>query len=180
MIGIVWTLVSGKVIAAFRWATQSAAHIFAVGMVFALAWGAIERHGKHKAQRVLASTIVAWKAAEREATAAQQALNAAFSERSSTLAKESSHEHEKALSGARSAVAAYARLHPAPRCASSETKPAAVSDSPGLDAGPGDAPAMASITVADLDTLAAGTVRAESCRAWGAAMIDAGLAEAGD
>lgn len=180
MIGIVWTLVSSKVIGAFKWATQSAAHIFAVGMVFALAWGAIERHGKHKAQKVLASTVVAWKAAEREATAAQQALNAAFSERSSTLAKESSHEHEKALSGARSAVAAYARLHPAPQCATGEATAAAVPDNSGVDAGSGNAPAMASITVADLDTLAAGTVRAESCRAWGAAMIDAGIAEAGN
>lgn len=96
MIGIVWTLVSGKIIAAFKWATQSAAHIFAVGMVFALAWGAIERHGKHKAQRVLASTVTAWKAAEREATAAQIAANSAQQARWAQQAKETDNDYQKA------------------------------------------------------------------------------------
>jgi hypothetical protein len=47
-----------------------------------------------------------------------------------------------------------------------------------LDAGPGPDPGMVAVTIEDVNTLAAGTVRAESCRAWAAALISAGLAEA--
>ena len=96
MIGIVWTLVSSKAIGAFKWATQSAAHIFAVGMVFALAWGAIERHGKHKAEKVLASTVTAWKAAEREAMAAQIAANTAQEARWAQHARDVDDGYQKA------------------------------------------------------------------------------------
>jgi hypothetical protein len=96
VIGIVWTLVSGKVIAAFKWATQSLTHILIVALVASLAWGAIERHGKHKAQRVLASTVTAWKAAEREATAAQIAANSAQQARWAQQARNVDDGYQKA------------------------------------------------------------------------------------
>jgi hypothetical protein len=163
--------------AAFAWATQSAALIFAIGMVFALAWGALERHGKHKAQKVLASTEQAYRNAQADAKLAQDALNARQVATNEAVNKGSTDANSKGLDAARTAVAAYARLHPAPRCEASQTKPAAVPANPGVDAGAGEGPGMVAVAVADLDTLAAGTVRAESCRAWAAALISAGLAE---
>jgi hypothetical protein len=178
MIGIALQFLSGGFSKALSWITASARNILIVALVASLAWGWLGHRNAAKYKRVLASTEQAYRNAQADAAKAQQALNAAFSARSSTLAKESSHEHEKALSGARTAVADYARLHPAHRCAASQAKPAAVPVDPGLDAGPGPDPGMVAVAVADLDALAAGTVRAESCRAWGAALISAGLAEA--
>ena len=180
MIGLAIRLALGGkalITRALSWATANATRMLAVALALALAWVAIERHGKHKAQKVLASTVNAWKAAEREATKLQAEKDARQVTTNEAVNKGSTDANDKGLDAARSAVAAYARLHPASRCASGQTKPVAVSADPGVDAGAGEAPGMASITVADLDTLAAGTVRAESCRAWGQSMIDAGLAE---
>ena len=165
---------------ALSWATANATRMLAIGLALALAWAAIERHGKHKAQKVLASTEQAYRNAQADAAKAQAERDARQVATNEAVNKGSTDDHAKGLSAARDAVVAYARLHQAPRCASGQTKPVTVSADPGMDAGAGEAPGMASVTVADLDTLAAGTVRAESCRAWGAAMIDAGLAEAGD
>ena len=165
---------------AFTWATANATRMLAIGLALALAWGAIERHGKHKAQKVLASTEQAYRNAQADAAKAQAERDARQVATNEAVNKGSTDDNAKGLDAARSAVAAYARLHPAPRCAPGQAKPTAMHSDPGVDAGASGPPDMVAVTVADLDTLAAGTVRAESCRAWGAAMIDAGLAEAGD
>lgn len=165
---------------ALTWATANATRMLAIALALALAWGAIERHGKHKAQKVLASTEQAYRNAQKDAELAQAALNARHVATNEAINKGSTDDNAKGLSAARTAVAAYASLHPPPRCPTGEAKPAAVPDNPGLDAGAGQASDLATVTVADLDTLATGTVRAESCRAWGQSLIDAGLAEAGD
>jgi hypothetical protein len=178
MIGIALQFLTGGFTKALAWITASARNILIVALVASLAWGWVGWHGKAKSDRVLASTVTAWKAAEREATAAQIALNARQVATNEAVNKGSTDANTKGLDAARSAVAAYARLHPAPRCAASGTAPAAVPVDPGLDAGPGPDPGMVAVTIEDVNTLAAGTVRAESCRAWAAAMISAGLAEA--
>ena len=180
MIGIVWTLISGKIMRAFTWATANAARMLAILLALAVLWAVVERNGRHKAERVLASTVTAYRNAQKDAELAQAALNARLVATNEAVNKGSTDDNAKGLSAARDAVAAYARLHPAPRCAPSQAKPTAMHSDPGVDAGTSGPPDMVTVAVADLDTLAAGTVRAESCRAWGAAMIDAGLAEAGD
>lgn len=96
MIGIVWTLVSGKIIAAFKWATQSLTHILIVALVAVAVWGWLGWHGKAKSDRVLASTVTAWKAAERESTAAQIAANSAQEARWAQQARNVDHDYQKA------------------------------------------------------------------------------------
>ncbi len=179
MFGLAFNLLGIKsaIMRAFAWATQSAAHIFAVGMVFALAWGFVEHRNGAKLKRVIASTEQAYRNAQKDAEIAQAALNARQVATNTDVNKGSTDANAKGLDAARTAVADYARMHPAPRCAASQAKPATVPANPGMDAGSGDAPGMVAITLEDVNTLAAGTVRAESCRAWAAALISAGLAE---
>lgn len=167
---------------AFAWATQSAAHIFAIGMVFALVWGWLGHHKADKLAKVLASTEQAYRNAQADAKREQERLNLAISARYRAEAEKSSATHRIALDGAHRAVSDYANRM---RCKADQgggSGPGApaVPDSPGMAAGAGEASNLVAIALADLDTLAAGTVRAESCRAWGQSMIDAGLAEAGD
>lgn len=180
MIGIAWTLISGKIMRAFTWATANMARMLAILLALAVLWAVVERHGKHKAQKVLASTEQAYRNAQADAAKAQAERDARQVATNEAVNKGSTDDNAQRVYIARSAVAAYARLHPVNRCSPGETKPATVPSDPGVDAVPGDAPGMVAVTVADLNTLAAGTVRAESCRAWGQSMISAGLAEAGD
>ena len=168
---------------ALRWALTPLWHMLAVALAAALAWGWIEHHSVAKWKRALHSTEVSYASAQAEAKAAQDKLNLAISARYSTIAKESYHEHQIALAGAHSAVSAYAATHRVPAChggAPGGTKPAAVPDSSGLAAGTSGETGMVAVTSADLDQLAGNTVRAESCRAWGQSLIDAGLAISGD
>ena len=96
MIGIAWTLVSSKVIGAFKWATQSLTHILIVALVAVSIWGWLGWHGKAKSDRVLASTVTAWKAAEREAMAAQIAANSAQEARWAQQARNVDDGYQKA------------------------------------------------------------------------------------
>lgn len=163
--------------AAFKWATANTRNMLIVALVAVSIWGWAGHHSAAKWKRVLASTEQAYRSAQADAKLAQDALNARQVATNEAVNKGSTNDNAKGLDAARTAVAAYARLHPAPRCEASQAKPAAVPANPGVDAGAGESPGMVAVAVADLDTLAAGTVRAESCRAWAAAMISAGLAE---
>jgi hypothetical protein len=180
MIGIAWTLISGKIVRAFTWATANAGRMLAILLALAVLWAVVERNGRHKAQKVLASTEQAYRNAQADAAKALAERDARQVATNEAVNKGSTDDNAQRVYIARSAVAAYARLHPVNRCAPRETQPAAVPDNSGMDAGPGGSSGMVAVTIEDANTLAAGTVRAESCRAWGAAMIDAGLAEAGD
>ena len=166
--------------AGFAWATANVARMLAIGLALALAWGYVEHRSAAKWKRVLASTETAYRTAQMDAKRAQDALNARHIATNEAVNKGSTDDHAKGLDAARTAVADYTRMHPAPRCAPGQTKPATVSGDPGMAAGTSPETGMASIAVADLDTLAAGTVRAESCRAWGQSLIDAGLAVSGN
>ena len=180
MLGIALQFITGGFSRALSWATANATRMMAIALVAALAWGWLGWHGKAEwkdAAQVQKAAIIA---AQAEAAAWQAARDARQVATNDAVNKGSTDDNAKGLSAARDAVAAYARLHQAPRYAPGQAKPTAMHSDPGVDALGSEGPAMASIAVADLDTLAAGTVRAESCRAWGAAMIDAGLAEAGD
>ena len=66
-------LLRGKALigGALSWATANATRMLAIGLALALAWAAIERHGKHKAQKVLASTEQAYRNAQADAAKAQ-------------------------------------------------------------------------------------------------------------
>jgi hypothetical protein len=163
---------------ALAWITASARNILIVALVASLVWGWLGHHNAAKYKRVLASTEQAYRNAQADAKAAQEARDARQVATNTAVNKGSTDANTKGLDAARSAVAAYARLHPAPRCAASGTAPATVPVDTGLDAGPGPDPGMVAVTIEDVNTLAAGTVRAESCRAWAAALISAGLAEA--
>jgi phosphopantetheinyl transferase (holo-ACP synthase) len=177
MIAIAWAFVSGKLTAALGWITANATRMLAILLAVAVLWGWIERNSRIKAERVLASTEQAYRNAQKDAKLAQEALNARHVATNEAVNKGSTDDHAKGLSAARIAVADYARLHPVAKCAASGASAAAVHPDPGVDAGAGETAGMVSLTIADLDTLAAGTVRAESCRAWGQSMISAGLAE---
>lgn len=168
---------------ALRWALTPIWHMLAVALAAALAWGWIEHHSAAKWKRALHSTEQAYASAQAEAKAAQDKLNLAISARYSTIAKESDHEHQIALAGAHSAVSAYAATHRVPACpggAPSGTQPAAVPDSSGVAAGPGEASGLVAITGKQLDDFGENTMRAESCRALGQRWVDAGLAVVGE
>lgn len=137
-------------------------------------------HGWEKSEKVLASTEQAYRNAQADAKREQEALNARLVATNEAVNKGSTNDNAQRVFIARSAVAAYARLHPVAGCSSDQAVSAAVSDRAEMASGTSGETGMVAIPVADLDTLAAGTVRAESCRAWGQSMIDAGLATAGD
>lgn len=166
--------------AAFVWATANATRMLALALVCSLAWGWWGWHGKAKVEKVLASTETAYRTAQADAKLAQDALNARHVATNEAVNKGSTDDHAKGLDAARAAVADYARLHPAPRCASSQAQPSAVSGDTGVAVSASPETGMVAVTVADLDTLTAGTVRGDSCRAWGQSLIDAGLAVQGD
>ena len=169
--------------AGLAWITASARNILLVALAAALVWGYFGHRKAGKLEKVLAATETGYRDAQAEAKLAQDALNSAILARYRAEAEKSSAIHHNALEGARSAVARYAganRLRPEADCRpASDTNPAAVPGDSGVDARPGAGPDMVAIAVADLDQLAEGTVRAESCRAWGQSLIDAGLAIAG-
>jgi len=165
---------------AFTWATANVARMLAIALACSLVWGWWGWHGKAKVAKVLDSTVTGYRNAQAEATRAQAELNARHVATNEAVNKGSTDDHAKGLDAARAAVADYARLHPAPRCASSQAQPAAVPGDTGVAAGASGETGMVAVTVADLDTLTAGTVRGDSCRAWGQSLIDAGLAVRGD
>jgi hypothetical protein len=161
--------------------TRSATHLLLAACAGLAIWGWFGHHSAAKWKRVLRSTEVAYVAAQKDAKAAQIAANLAATARYSALERKSADDYRPAMESAHSAVIAYVGRMPAcPRSASGGTNPAAMPDNPGVDAGPGESSGMAAITVADLDALAGNTVRAESCRAWGQSLIDAGMAITGD
>ena len=180
MIGIALQFITGGFSRALSWATANATRMLAIALALALAWGAIERHGKHKAQKVLASTEQAYRNAQADAAKARAERDARLVATNEAINKGSTNDNAKGLSAARSAVADYARMHQCPKGGPGHTDSAAVSDRAEMASGTSGETDLAAITVADLDALAAGTVRAESCRAWGQSLIDAGLAEVGD
>ena len=164
---------------ALRWALTPIWHLLLVACVLLAGHDWLGWHGKAKAEKVLASTVIGYHNAQAEAKRQQDALNLAISARYSDLAKESDHDHQKALGDAHSAVVRYVSMHTCPASQASGTSAAAVSGDSGVAVGPGISSDMVAITVADLDQFAGNTVRAESCRAWGQSLIDAGLAVAG-
>ena len=181
MISMALSFAMGGFRKALGWATSSVTHILAVALLAAVAWGWYGWHGKAKAEKVLASTVTGYRNAQAEATAAQNKLDLAISAATSAIAKESADDYPKARDDAHMAVIAYVGRMPAcPARQTSEANAPAVPDNSGASVDAGASPALAAITVADLDTLAGNTVRAESCRALGQAWIDAGVAVAGD
>ena len=186
MLGLAIRLaLGGKAIIAraWGWLTASTTHLLIAACAALAIWGYIGHHNAAKWHRVSESMKQAYAAAQADAVKAQAAADLATSARYSALAKESEHEHQIALEGAHSAVSAYAASHRVPSCPASQasgTKPAAVPGDSSLATGTGPETGMVAVSSADLDQLAAGTVRAESCRAWGQSLIDAGLGIAGD
>lgn len=177
MIGLALQFLSGGFTRALSWATANTRNMLIVALVAVAAWGWLGHHNAAKWKRVLASTEQAYRNAQADAAKAKAARDKRQVATNTAVNKGSTDANAKGLDAARTAVAAYARMHPAPRCAASQASPAAVPANPGMDAENGGGSDMVTVTVADLDTLAAGTVRAESCRAWAAALISAGLAE---
>jgi hypothetical protein len=137
-------------------------------------------HGWEKTEKVLASTETAYRNAQADAELAQAALNARKVATNEAINKGSTDANAKGLVAASAAVAAYARLHTCPARETSRAASTPVPADPKVDVGTGEAPGMVATSVTHLDWLAAGTVRAESCRALGQAWIDAGLGEVGD
>lgn len=168
---------------AFAWATASTARLLALALAAALVWGWLGHHKSGKLAKVLASTEQGYRNAQADAKLAQDAMNAAITDRSAAIAKESTYAHVPSLASARSAVADYARRNPARMRCETNQGGTSGSDAPALPAtsgvatNPGGQADMVAIAVADLDKLASATVRAESCRALGQAWIDGGLAE---
>jgi hypothetical protein len=137
-------------------------------------------HGWEKSEKVLASTETAYRNAQADAELAQAALNARQIATNEAINKGSTDANTKGLATARTAVADYARLHTCPASEASGTTSAPVPVDSEVDVGTGETPGMVATSVTHLDWLAAGTVRAESCRALGQAWIDVGLGEVGD
>ena len=176
MLGIVWTLVSGKVIAAFKWATQSLTHILIVALVASLAWGWMGWHGKAKSDRVLASTVIAWKAAEREATAAQIAANSAQQARWAQQARNVDHDYQKARVDADSRSERFIRSGglrcPAnPRGTGGSDPVQSPDTATGID-GAGEAPVLVAIAPDDVRICSENTLRLDAAREWALTLGD--------
>ena len=164
---------------AWNWITDSSVHLLIVAIAIVGIHDWLGWHEYHKCHRVSESMKQAYFSAQAEARRRQDALDAAHVQTNLAINKESTDAHAQASAGAHDAVIRYASLHPS-SCATSGPGAAAVSGDPKLAAGAGSEASMAAITVADLDQLAQGTVRAESCRAWGQSLVDSGLAVVGD
>lgn len=174
MIGLAIRLaLGGKALigGALSWATANATRMLAIGLALALAWGAIERHGKHKAQKVLASTVIAWKAAEREATAAQLAANAAQQARWTQQAKETDDGYQKARidadSRAERFIAANRVRNACPRSTGGSDPLPGTASAPGID-GPGGITVVDAVTVPadDVRICTRNTGRLDAARDW--------------
>ena len=164
-------LLRGKALigGALSWATANATRMLAIGLALALAWGAIERHGKHKAQKVLASTVTAWKAAEREATAAQLGANAAQQARWAQQAKGTDHDYQKARidadSRAERFISANRVRNACPRSASGSDPMPGTASAPGID-GAGEAPELVAVAPDDVRICTDNTLRLDAAREW--------------
>ena len=168
---------------AFAWVTQSMTRILAVLLVLTLLWGLIERNSRIKAEKVLASTETAYRNAQKDAELAQQALNAAFSARSTSIAKDADHGYEKARTGALSRADDYIarnRVQSCPKSPASRSDPAAES---GAASVPEVTAAPAIVAISDGDVRACSIAASYAMKAHETAvkLVDAGLAEwAGD
>lgn len=154
---------------AFTWATANVARMLAIALALSLAWGAIERSGKHKAQRVLASTVTAWKAAEREATAAQIAANSAQQARWAQQAKETDNDYQKARIDADSRserfIAANRVRRDCPRSASSGDTVQSPDPAPSAN-GPGEGAFLVTIAPDDVRICTENTTRLQAGHDW--------------
>lgn len=176
MIGIVWTLVSDKAIAAFKWATQSAARILAVLLALALTWGYIERHNAAKWKRVADSTF----AAQKSAGEAQSAVNHAPAERSAAIARKSNDEAPAYYTAVQRAASAHAvRLRPEACAASHSDMPRADTPVEGVHGSAPAAPLVCRPFVEDNQIVGA-AARAAEMHQEALDLIAEGVAEAGD
>ena len=170
---------------ALRWALTPLWHVLIVALAASLAWGAIERHGRLKAVKVLASTEQAYRTAQADAKAAQDAADLATAARYSALAKESEHEHQIAVAVVQSAADRYAMSHwvrpcPAAGSASSPGLASVPGDPPPSDSASGDA-GLVALARPDYDKLTNGPPLQAAERGnflW--SLIDAGYAVIGD
>lgn len=168
---------------ALTWATANATRMLAIALALALAWGAIERHGKHKAQKVLASTEQAYRNAQKDAKLAQEALNSSISARYRAEAEKTDHGYQKARAGALSRADSYIRANRVQPCVASPSRRSdSAAESGFTQGGDGaDQPAiLVSVRPDDIRICTDNTERLAAVREWGQSMIDAGLAEAGD
>lgn len=179
MIGIALQFLSGTFRRALTWATQSIAHMLAVALVCALAWGYVEHRAAAKWKRVLASTETAYRNAQVDAKLAQDALNSSISARYRAEAEKTDHVYQKARAGALSRADSYIRANRL-RCpvagGTGPASPAAESDSSSF---PENAPADALVAVTERNVRACSIAAPYGMKAheWATGMVDAGLAE---
>lgn len=169
MIGIALRFITGGLTRAITWATANAGRMLAIMLVIALVWGTVERSGKHKAQRVLASTVIAWKAAEREATAAQIAANSAQQERWAQQAKETDDGYQKARidadSRAERFIAANRVRRDCPRGTGSGDPLQGPGAATGVDAA-GSTSELVAVAPDDVQICTDNTLRLDAARNW--------------
>jgi hypothetical protein len=175
MIGIALQFLTGGFTKALAWITASARNILIAALVASLAWGAIERHGRHKAQKVLASTVVAWKAAEREATAAQIAANSAQQARWAQQARNVDHDYQKARVDADSRSERFIAVNRVRACATgpaSQSDPAAQGNSAQGSDGAGQPAILVAVKPEDVNICTENTMRLQSAREWALTLGD--------
>jgi len=161
---------------AFAWATQSAAHIFAIGMVFALVWGYVEHRSAAKWKRVAESTFAAQKAASE----AQTAVNNVPAEKSAAIARKSNEEAPAYYAAAHRAAAANAvRLRPQSCPASPPDMPRADPPVEGVH-GPALAAPLVCRPFVEDNQIVGAAARAAEMRQEALDLIAEGVAEAGE
>ena len=171
MIGIVLQFITGGFTRALSWTTANAGRMLAIALAVAVMWAVVERNGRHKAERVLASTVAAWKAAEREATAAQLAANAAQQARWAQQAKETDDDYRKARIDAdwraERYIAANRVRRDCPRGAGGGDPVQGPASAPGID-GAGGTSELVTVNVPsdDIRICTRTTKRLEAAREW--------------
>jgi len=176
MIGFALQFLSGKIVRAFAWATQSLTHILIVALVASLAWGWLGHHNAAKWRKVLASTVIAWKAAEREATAAQIAANSAQQARWAQQARNVDDDYQKARVDADSRSERFIRSGGL-RCPANPRSPGggdpvqSPNPATGID-GAGEAPVLVAVAPDDVRICSENTTRLQAAREWALALDD--------
>jgi len=162
--------------AVFTWATANMARMLAIMLALAVLWAVVERHGKHKAQRVLASTVTAWKAAEREATAAQIAANSAQQDRWAQQARNVDHDYQKARVDADSRSERFIRSGGL-RCPANPRGPGggdpvqSPNPATGID-GAGSEAVLVTVAPDDVRICSENTLRLQAAREWALTLAD--------
>lgn len=169
MIGIALQMITGGFRKALGWATSSVTHILAVALLAALVWGWLGHRNAAKWEKVLRSTEVAMRAAEREATANQIAANQAQEARWAAQSRKVDHDYQTALDRSQRAADSYIAANRVQRHGAScpgggDTVPRA--DTAGSADSASAEAEMVTVTPDDIKICTANTERLSSARDW--------------